>query len=247
MIKFFRNIRRNLVREHRLTRYLLYAIGEIILVVFGILIALQINNWNEEQKLIAAEKATVASLKLEFEKNLIDLERNISAIEAIKNAGEILLEYTGPNYVDGSLQNIDSLISMTPRMSVWDPSLYTLNDIKNSGKLSNLANENLKIKLIEWESFYTNLLDWGDFYVDRGHKYFDFLMEHSVNRNLTVSRQVSNRKSYFNKSNEALMREILFENLLIHKVSMNDFMLGFYLDAKKKLQLIIEECETYED
>ena len=46
MIKFFRRIRQQLLTENKLAKYLLYAIGEIILVVIGILIALQINNWN---------------------------------------------------------------------------------------------------------------------------------------------------------------------------------------------------------
>lgn len=50
MIKLFRNIRRNLVMENKTTKYFKYAIGEIVLVVIGILIALQINNWNEDRK-----------------------------------------------------------------------------------------------------------------------------------------------------------------------------------------------------
>ena len=51
MIKFFRNIRKNLVAENKTSKYFKYAIGEIVLVVIGILIALQINNWNESRKL----------------------------------------------------------------------------------------------------------------------------------------------------------------------------------------------------
>ncbi len=50
MIKFFRNIRKNLLNEGKTTRYFKYAIGEIVLVVIGILIALSINNWNENRK-----------------------------------------------------------------------------------------------------------------------------------------------------------------------------------------------------
>jgi len=50
MLKFFRTIRRRLLDSGRLRRYLVYALGEIILVVIGILIALQINNWNEDRK-----------------------------------------------------------------------------------------------------------------------------------------------------------------------------------------------------
>jgi hypothetical protein len=50
MIKFFRKIRFNLMEQNKTSRYFKYAIGEIILVVIGILIALQINNWNESRK-----------------------------------------------------------------------------------------------------------------------------------------------------------------------------------------------------
>ena len=50
MLRFFRNIRKELAAENKVTAYLRYAIGEIILVVIGILIALQINNWNERRK-----------------------------------------------------------------------------------------------------------------------------------------------------------------------------------------------------
>ena len=50
MLKFFRSIRQNLLTEDRTTKYFKYAIGEIVLVVIGILIALQINNWNEQRK-----------------------------------------------------------------------------------------------------------------------------------------------------------------------------------------------------
>jgi len=51
MIKFFRKIRQKLLTENKFSKYLLYAFGEIILVIIGILIALSINNWNEEKKL----------------------------------------------------------------------------------------------------------------------------------------------------------------------------------------------------
>ena len=53
MLKFFRSIRRQLLNENKTGKYFRYAIGEILLVVIGILIALQINNWNEGRKLIA--------------------------------------------------------------------------------------------------------------------------------------------------------------------------------------------------
>ena len=70
MIKFFRKIRQNLLFENKTGKYLKYAIGEIVLVVIGILIALQINNWNEERKDRRLEKEYIARLKGEMLKNL---------------------------------------------------------------------------------------------------------------------------------------------------------------------------------
>lgn len=247
MIKFFRKIRHRLLSENKVSKYLLYALGEIVLVVIGILIALEINNWNENRKQLQQEKETIASLKLEFEKNLNQLEDNLISIQAFINAGNMLLDHTGPDYEFGSLKQVDSLLGMTPRMSVWDPSLYTLENIKNSGKLSNLSNENLKILLIEWDSFYSNLLDWGDFYVERGSNYFDFLAANATNRNMPSAGPDQLTKTKFDRSNEELLRNPLFENILVERVTHNGFMLGFYQEAKNRLSAIIEECKTYEN
>ena len=49
MLRFFRQIRQRLLTENKFSKYLLYAIGEILLVVIGILIALQVDSWNEER------------------------------------------------------------------------------------------------------------------------------------------------------------------------------------------------------
>jgi hypothetical protein len=70
MIKFFRKIRQKLLSENKFSKYLLYAIGEIVLVVIGILIALQINNWNNNHKLEKEEIQLMKSLHKEFTINL---------------------------------------------------------------------------------------------------------------------------------------------------------------------------------
>ena len=69
MIKFFRNIRKKLATENRAMAYSRYAIGEIILVVIGILIALQINNWNESRKLKKIELNYLQRLVIDLNDN----------------------------------------------------------------------------------------------------------------------------------------------------------------------------------
>ena len=72
MIKFFRKIRRKILDEGSLKRYIIYAIGEIILVVIGILIAVQLNNWNQE-------RIRNAELEVLLDKVEEDLIQNIKA------------------------------------------------------------------------------------------------------------------------------------------------------------------------
>lgn len=78
MIRFFRSIRQGLLAQGRIARYLTYAIGEIALVVIGILIALQINNWNENQKLrhrqVDLINALILDLNAKMNENIGDLE-----------------------------------------------------------------------------------------------------------------------------------------------------------------------------
>jgi len=81
MINFFRNIRQGLLLENKTGKYLKYAIGEIVLVVIGILIVLQINNWNENRKLSNIEIEILTEIKSSLEIDLADLnteEKNIN-------------------------------------------------------------------------------------------------------------------------------------------------------------------------
>ncbi|MBK9177590.1 MAG: hypothetical protein IPM46_14910 [Flavobacteriales bacterium] len=77
MPRIFNSIRQRLLKENRFTRYLVYAIGEILLVVVGILIALQINNWNEHRKHVLRQvdmiDAMILDLNEKMEENILDL------------------------------------------------------------------------------------------------------------------------------------------------------------------------------
>ena len=81
MIKFFRHIRQSLIMKNRTGKYFKYAIGEIVLVVIGILIALQINNWNENRKNQVIEIKVLKELLVDLEASFLDLENDISVIK----------------------------------------------------------------------------------------------------------------------------------------------------------------------
>ena len=69
MIKFFRRIRFDLLKKNKTGKYLKYAVGEIVLVVIGIIIALQINNWNEQRIDSKEEQLVLLYLKEDFDFN----------------------------------------------------------------------------------------------------------------------------------------------------------------------------------
>lgn len=106
MIRFFRNIRKKLAAENMVLGYLRYAIGEIVLVVIGILIALQVNNWNEQRKLNAERKELVKSLISDFKET-----REIIAVRQANNAEAIqrTSHFLSLSYSNNDKVSVDSL------------------------------------------------------------------------------------------------------------------------------------------
>ena len=106
MIKFFRKIRQHLLSKGKTGAYLKYALGEIILVVIGILLALQINNWNELRKARTKEKILLGQIREDYQANLIQLEEKMTTREKIMISGVALLEA----FDNPSSANRDSVI-----------------------------------------------------------------------------------------------------------------------------------------
>lgn len=104
MISFFRKIRQQLLGQNRFTSYLAYALGEIFLVVIGILIALQINLWNEGQKQAKSRTLFTESLIQELEKDSLFLIETINILD-----GRIGVLENIKNRINGSTSNLDTL------------------------------------------------------------------------------------------------------------------------------------------
>ncbi|PTM08541.1 MAG: hypothetical protein DA407_07815, partial [Bacteroidetes bacterium] len=109
MIKFFRKIRQKLVTENKFSKYLLYAIGEIVLVVIGILIALQLNNLNEIDKVKDTEILYLNALHDEFSNNLIEVERVMKLNAEGLAYANALLDKMGTSDLDLTEKVFDSL------------------------------------------------------------------------------------------------------------------------------------------
>ncbi|WP_353779443.1 DUF6090 family protein [Winogradskyella sp. 3972H.M.0a.05] len=86
MIKFFRHIRKSLIEKNQMGKYFKYAVGEILLVVIGILIALQINNWNEDRKLQAQEIKMLKELRK-------DVAFSVKELDTVAHYNQITVNY----------------------------------------------------------------------------------------------------------------------------------------------------------
>lgn len=211
MIKFFRKIRQNLLSEGKTGKYFKYAIGEIVLVVIGILIALRINQWNENRKDNNALKTLTENLNNEFQKNLEELEIDLSRVKKSITASNTLLAYTGSKNIEVDNIIIDSLIYYAVSNPTWNPSSYVLNDIKNSGKLSTLKNENLKLLLYDWDRLYEDILEWHTGSTNNTNRLVYFVSEKGSLVNIDYYNK-NEKSTKFDIENIDLLQEIRFEN-----------------------------------
>jgi len=140
MIKFFRKIRYDLMEKNKTGKYLKYAIGEIVLVVIGILIALQINNWNENQKEKDFTKKLLLDVKISLPNNYAHLNFVIDYNEKGIKSGEIIL-----NHLKKNLPYHDSLdIHFSKAIQYSTPKIRNIGyeSLKNFG-LNRLQNDTL--------------------------------------------------------------------------------------------------------
>ena len=157
MIKFFRKIRYDLMGKNKTGKYFKYAIGEIVLVVIGILIALQINNWNENRKNKIAEADYYCRILDDFELNekLIDETSKLTTYK-IKLCKELILDLNNTPNDRGEILN---KFVLALRQDVFVPSNIAFEDITSSGQLKLLTDLELKNRLIQHSTFLNNILN----------------------------------------------------------------------------------------
>lgn len=156
MISLFRKIRQKLLAENRVTRYLIYAVGEIFLVVIGILIALQVNNYREGQQTKARETAFLHGLRSDLLLNLDELDRSIDRYSRAGRSAEVMISY----FEGAPITNMDSLNFHTMEVLYWDPFVRnnsTLREMISSGSLGILSDDSLKAELLQMELRYDKI------------------------------------------------------------------------------------------
>lgn len=142
-----------------MARYFKYAFGEIILVVIGILIALQVNNWNIKRIDRTYEAQILKQLKTEYQKNLDQLiEKNQIRKELIMPSASWLLSAIDDNRLDDNLDSLNFHIARTFIVPSFDPLNGVSQELIGTGKLQILQSDSLRVQLTQWPSIIEDFL-----------------------------------------------------------------------------------------
>ena len=144
MIKFFRKIRQQMISENKFWQYLIYAIGEIILVVIGILIALQINSKKEEINNRIAEQSILNNLNEDFNKNQEEIDVLIFANNKYYRNLNKFIEILKTTPKDTKFNVMDTLSMAAIAAPTYIPTTSTIDVIISTGNIDLIKNEELK-------------------------------------------------------------------------------------------------------
>ena len=219
-----------MIKDNNVTRYVLYAVGEIVLVVIGILLALQINNWNIENNNRALEKAMLADIHREFLQNKTQLDTVLFYHNRAYKATKKLVALFP---IDTSKDNLDSISSFL-NDSMWfftfNPSQGTTNSIINTSSFDIIQDKTLR----------THLLSWNDLAKDFNEEevttknYFASLIEPYFSKNFEYNYDFNDRRN-----NLKVLESLEFEYLLRLRLgNLNDL-----LDDRGEKQKVIESLQ----
>lgn len=221
MIKLFRKIRYDLMNQNKTTKYFKYAIGEIVLVVIGILIALSINNWNESNKRRVQEikiyKEIVSDLELTKEEIQKDMQSHITFLHSNKALLNHLIEKKP--YSDSLIThmfNVSGDLQVYPKTSGFEA--------LNSIGLNLLSNDSIRIEITNlYQLYLKRVVNQG--WRETPSNDIGKLMEPHLKRNLTIDTKKKERIIYYNNDSigikatkirnyNALLNDIEFQRTL---------------------------------
>lgn len=273
MIRFFRKIRQRLLTENpptgqagRYSKYLIYAIGEVALVMIGILLALQVNNWNNGYIERKEEKQLLTQLRTEYFLNLAQLDDKLLLRQNLITCGEKILDLVSLPKPKINPDSLNRLLSKTLIAPTFEASLGVTNEILYSGKLYLIENDELRNMISGWSGVIDEATEvdlmWKD---QRDRFYIPFLIETFQIRNVynellndfeilsVMTGDNSKTSESFGKS----MKEINIQTFLIdseledyisHMLTLNYVakaeMARFYNMTETMLELINEELDN---
>jgi hypothetical protein len=230
-------------------KYFKYAIGEILLVVIGILIALQINNWNNYRIDRQNEKQLLSNLRQEFKTNLEELKFDHQINTKCLNA---LYNFLQSDKTKFTPNEIDSLNGLFTTFASFDARVGIINETISSGKLDLIQNDSLKNKLSHWTGELNDLAE--DIVIRREH-WLKYLLP--TFRKYIPTRNIDKYAYRSDYSRDSVIKPILIskENYIkfITSLEVDGAIMDHYLNQsyvyinEKSIQSYIEDIITMID
>lgn len=253
MINFFRKVRQQLFIKNRFTKYLIYAFGEILLVVFGILIALQVNNFNEQLKSDAKEEKYLVSMRSELLNNLELVKIEIEEISKSCDGQRELISMINAEHDTVSEMELSKTLARS------FSSVYTLQyqdgtfkELLYSGGLISINSDSIKNEVTSWEGRMISVRKQEQGVYDAREKIIDHMIDNGVFKimldDIGVSTHFQIRKSMRKNSSKVLLKSQKFENLLAYHIALNESQKSYYLrletDINNLLRMVEKELNS---
>jgi hypothetical protein len=238
MLKFFRKIRQNLLMENNIGKYFKYAIGEIILVVIGILIALSINNWNQDRIYSKERKYLVSELLTEFENNLEQIKnvssRNQSNLSKYDTILQLLPSLTFP----GDEKKLSELMAESGiyGFGTFNPSEGMINSMSNTSNFQHIDDKTLRRNLLNWSGYVSDVKE---------NENMLFLYKSTITDYLSSFLILGNREKVrnLNLKGSLVTNPLELRNRLIYWYSLKNQYINEIIDLTKKMEEIIEQLK----
>ena len=209
MIKFFRHIRKSLLMENKTSKYFKYAIGEIVLVVIGILIAIQLNEWRNDSINTKQKQKVLVALKAEFEANLNQLDTiyyyQKNTLNALKKTANLI---DSINYIPNDKVLKEAFLDIRFEYS-YNPTNGALRSAVSSGDIHLIDSERLIELLFSWEDLVKDSYEESE----RQNKY-------ASDSYSLLDKYIQFREVWINKSKHSsdfvgLFKDALFEDYTV--------------------------------
>ena len=240
MIPFFRKIRKKMADENRPLKYMRYAIGEIVLVVIGILIALSINNWNEQRKINSQEQELLEGLKIEFSTNLKRLDKVLQLHKnSIESANEIM-SYFNEDISGIPEAKFDSLLFHIQNVWTFNPRKGLLNSVITSGQINIISNVELKTQLASFEDMVNDIEEETREMSLLGAKFYSITNEYiNIGKQNALGYKVFINEGFQSDYNR-FFKDILAYNNINNEISWSYDLLDEEIEIMKSIERIIE-------
>jgi hypothetical protein len=224
--------------KKNIEKYFKYAFGEIVLVVIGILIALQINNWNTERIQHIESREIAKRLLLETNQNKVYLKSEIDTADKTLHALLQFLKMTGNNYKEKSSTKTDSLIYQIIAFPRYNLNTSVLEQAISTGRLAHLKSDSLRNLIYELPSAISKIKEYLLFIASHEERflmkrYYKLISLREVDGKFSTYADKLGPSNFSDIDNRIILNDMQFESMIDNKYFNIRLLLAEYIETQK--------------